>query len=265
MVHFLSLSSGSNGNCYYIGDGTRGILIDVGIGGRSIRKRLLQNGIPIDSVTFVLVSHDHYDHIRSLGTFTERFKKPVYATAEVLRALEHHYCTAGYMKGCTYALVPDQVNHIGDVEVTPFRVPHDAEDTVGYHILFGGERFTFMTDIGAPTDAAVHYASLADHLIVEANYDVDMLMRGTYPPDLKHRIMAGHGHLSNDQMASLLKRSWHRGLRDIYLCHLSENNNTPSLALSAARGAMRDLGVSEEEVRLRHLPRREASELFSWE
>ena len=265
MVHFLSLSSGSNGNCYYIGDGTRGILIDVGIGGRSIRKRLLQNGISIDSVVFVLVSHDHYDHIRSLGTFTERFKKPVYATAEVLRALEHHYCTAGYMKGCTHALVPDQVNNIGDVEVTPFRVPHDAEDTVGYHILFGGERFTFMTDIGAPTDAAVHYASLADHLIVEANYDVDMLMRGTYPPDLKHRIMAGHGHLSNEQMASLLKRSWHPGLRDIYLCHLSENNNTPSLALSAARGAMRDLGVSEEEVRLRHLPRREASELFSWE
>ena len=265
MVHFLSLSSGSNGNCYYIGNGVRGILIDIGIGGRTVKKRLLQNGIGIESVMMVLVSHDHFDHIRSLGTFTERFKKPVYATSEVLRALEHHYCTAGYMKGCTHALKPDEVNVIDGVEVTPFRVPHDAADTVGYHIVFEGERFTFMTDIGLPTDAAVHYASLADHLIVEANYDVDMLMRGSYPPELKSRIMTGHGHLSNEQMASLLKRCWHKGLRDIFLCHLSENNNTPSLALDAARGALRDLGIKEDEVNLKHLPRRECSELFSWE
>ncbi|MBO4570671.1 MAG: MBL fold metallo-hydrolase [Bacteroidales bacterium] len=264
MVQFISLSSGSNGNCYYIGDGVRGILIDVGIGARSVKKRLLQNGIDVNSIVMVLVSHDHFDHIRSLGTFTERFKKPVYATDEVLCALEHHYCTAGYMKGCTHALRPDVENDIDGILVTPFRVPHDAEDTVGYHILFNGERFTFMTDIGAPTDAAVHYASLAAHLIVEANYDVDMLMRGSYPPELKRRIMAGHGHLSNEQMALLLKRCWHKGLKDIYLCHLSENNNTPSLALAAAREALRELGVSESEVNLKHLPRREASELFSF-
>lgn len=264
MVHFISLSSGSNGNCYYIGNGEKGILIDVGIGGRSVKKRLALNGIDIDNIRMVLVSHDHFDHIRSLGTFTQRFKKPVYATREVIRALETHYCTRGYMTGCTHALVPEQENVIDDVTIIPFRVPHDAADTVGYYIEFCGERFTFMTDIGAPTDEAVRYARMADHLIVEANYDVDMLMRGPYPPDLKMRIMQGHGHLSNEQMASLLRRSWHEGLRDIYLCHLSENNNTPRLALEAAREVVEEHSQGGKAPSLTALPRRDASELFSW-
>lgn len=262
MVKFISLSSGSNGNCYYVGNGEKGFLIDVGIGGRSIKKRLLQNGIGIEKISFVLVSHDHFDHIRSLGTFTERFKKPVYATAEVLRALETHFCTAGYMRGCTHALVPEQENAIDDVKVTPFRVPHDAADTVGYHIEFSGEKFTFMTDIGAPTDSAVHYASVADHLVVEANYDVDMLVAGSYPQELKMRIMQGHGHLSNDEMATLLRRSWHPGLKDIYLCHLSENNNTPTRAMRAASDALKEVGA--EGTTLHYLPRRDPSELFEW-
>ena len=262
MVHFISLSSGSNGNCYYIGNGEKGFLIDAGIGGRSIKKRLLQNGISIDSIMMVLVSHDHFDHIRSLGTFTERFKKPVYATAEVIRALETHFCTAGYTRGYTHAIVPGQTTQIDGVSVTPFRVPHDATDTVGYYIEFEGERFTFMTDLGAPTDDAVHYASLADHLVVEANYDVDMLVAGSYPQDLKMRIMQGHGHLSNDEMATLLRRSWHPGLKDVYLCHLSENNNTPSRAMRAASDALRETGA--EGTSLHYLPRRDASELFEW-
>lgn len=262
MVHFISLSSGSNGNCYYIGNGEKGFLIDVGIGGRSIKKRLLQNGIGIEKISFVLVSHDHFDHIRSLGTFTERFKKPVYATAEVLRALETHFCTAGYMKGCTHALVPERENAIDDVRVTPFRVPHDAADTVGYYIEFCGEKFTFMTDIGSPTDSAVHYASVADHLVVEANYDVDMLVAGSYPQELKMRIMQGHGHLSNDEMATLLRRSWHPGLKDVYLCHLSENNNTPTRAMRAASDALKEAGA--EGTSLHYLPRRDPSELFEW-
>lgn len=264
MVQFISLSSGSNGNCYYVGNGEKGFLIDVGIGGRSIKKRLLQNGISIESISMVLVSHDHFDHIRSLGTFTERFKKPVYATAEVLRALETHFCTAGYMKGCTHAIVPGQPNQIDDVIVTPFRVPHDAADTVGYYIEFCGEKFTFMTDLGAPTDDAVLYASLAQHLVVEANYDIDMLLRGSYPRELKQRIMNGHGHLSNDDMATLLRRSWHKGLKDIYLCHLSENNNTPTHAMRAASEALKEAGAGKD-VTLHYLPRRDTSELFEWQ
>lgn len=264
MVQFISLSSGSNGNCYYIGNGEKGILIDVGIGTRTVKKRLALHGIDVNSVQMVLVSHDHFDHIRSLGTFTQRFKKPVYATKEVIRALETHYCTRGYMTGCTRPLEPGCESDIDGVKVTPFRVPHDAADTVGYFIDFYGEKFTFMTDIGDVTDDAVSFAGMAGHLIVEANYDVDMLLRGSYPPDLKLRIMQGHGHLSNEQMASLLRRCWHDGLKDIYLCHLSENNNTPKLALAAAQQVLDELTAGENAPSLTALPRRDASALFSW-
>ncbi len=267
MAVFLSLSSGSNGNCYYLGDGKSGILIDLGIGTRSIKKRLASYGIDINSISAVLVSHDHFDHIRSLGTFTERFHKPVYTTAEIIKALETHYCTKGYMSGCCNALVPGRANEIllcGSncrqiVTVTPFRVPHDAADTVGFHIGYSGKGITFITDIGEVTDEAVRYASMSDCLIIEANYDVDMLMRGPYPPELKARIMQGHGHLSNEQTASLLRRATRSDrcpLKQIFLCHLSENNNTPSVALGTIKKAI------PGGIALYCLPRRDPSEAF---
>lgn len=266
MVKFLSLSSGSNGNCYYIGNEESSLLIDLGVGLRTLKKRLAMRGIDIMSVDSVLVSHDHVDHIRSLGGFTDKYKRPVYATEKLHRALSHHFCTEGHLSGCAKVLKLGLENTLlSGVKVTPFSVPHDASDTVGYYIDFYGERFTFMTDIGYPTDDAVKYASMAQHLIVESNYDFDSLVRGTYPQVLKMRIMQGHGHLSNEQTASLLKRSWHEGLKDIYLCHLSENNNTPKLAYNCAFEALQSIGVTVgRDVTLHCLPRREPSPVYSY-
>ena len=278
MTRFLSLSSGSNGNCYYIGNDKCGILIDVGIGGRTIKKRLAEAGISIADIDLILVSHDHFDHIKSLGTFTERFGIPVYTTREIIISFEDHFCTRGYMNGHCHALRPEERAELamrdGKISVTPFRVPHDASDNVGYHIDFFGETFTFMTDIGSVTDAAVHYAALADHLIVESNYDYDMLINGPYEEELKLRIRDGHGHLSNDQTAELLQRALSEAdlsrvnPKDVFLCHLSENNNTPALALRSARKALIEktacLGIDCGKIRLEALPRREASQIFTW-
>lgn len=263
MVYFLSLSSGSNGNCYYFGNGRTAFLIDIGIGARTIKKRLAENGLSIDSVDAVFVTHDHFDHIKSLGTFTERFQKPVYLTRTLERALRRNFCTAGKLQGCVRFLKEGCEHELLDeLYITPFIVPHDATQTVGYHFLYGGERFTVMTDLGEVTDEAVHYASRADHLVVESNYDVDMLMTGSYPPMLKSRILQGHGHLSNDQTASLLRRACHEGLRDVYLCHLSANNNTPSLAYQSAEKTLVSLG---SRASLHCLPRSCASELFTFQ
>jgi Metal-dependent hydrolases of the beta-lactamase superfamily I len=266
MVKFLSLSSGSNGNCYYIGNEETSLLIDLGVGLRTLKKRLALCDIDISRIDSVLVSHDHVDHIRSLGGFTDKYKKPVYATEKLHKALNHHFCTEGHLAGCVKILTAGEENTLlSGVKVIPFSVPHDASDTVGYHIDFFGEKFTFMTDIGAPTDDAVRFASLASHLIVESNYDFDSLIRGTYPKELKMRIMQGHGHLSNEQTASLLKRSWHEGLKDIYLCHLSENNNTPKLAFDCASEALQSIGVCVgRDVTLHCLPRREPSPVFTY-
>ena len=214
-------------------------------------------------MSLILVSHDHWDHIKSLGTYVERFHKPVYGTKELFKALEHHFCTAGCIRSERNILEKGQTVNVCGFSITPFEVPHDAEDTVGYHICTEGHRFTFMTDIGAPTDEAVYYASMADHLIVESNYDLDMLLNGPYPPELKARIRNGHGHLANDQTAALLQRCWHSELKDVFLCHLSEHNNTPALALASARQALDLVGGSS--IRLVALPRTEPSLLYEWE
>ena len=258
----MSLSSGSNGNCYYFSDGRLSFLIDLGIGTRTIKKRLADHGIDLDSIDAIFVTHDHFDHIRSLGTFTERCHKPVYLTRTLEAALRHNICTAGRLKGCVRYLEEGKEALVGDsLRITPFIVPHDATQTVGYHFMLGGERFTVMTDLGEVTDEAVRYAALADHLVVESNYDVDMLITGPYPKELKERILTGHGHLSNEQTSSLLVRSRHAGLRDVFLCHLSANNNTPSLAGAAAKKTLESIG---SQASLYCLPRSSASELFTF-
>ena len=335
MTQFVSLSSGSNGNCYYIGNEACGILIDAGIGTRTIKKRLGEVGLSVDRVRCLLVSHDHFDHIRSLGTFAERFQKPVYATAPCIRAFDRHYCTHGYLgPGRCRELVPGEALEIEgggpqvpgarrgsvaptldtheSIRVLPFRVPHDATDTVGFFIDFCGETFTFLTDLGAVTDDAVFYASRSRHLIVEANYDLEMLLQGSYPPELKERIRNGHGHLSNAQTAELVRLALTAGdgaslsgavssgsssserpdnslsgaedplgqkiprsalapsdvivgplLQDVFLCHLSENNNTPELALATVSAAL-SAATHSSGIRLVALPRREPSEIFTW-
>lgn len=261
MVRFVSLSSGSNGNCYYIGNESVAFLIDVGIGGRTIKKRLSDVGISFDSINFILVTHDHVDHIKSLGLFTQRFHKPVYATRTLHKALNRNFCTAGKMSGCVHYLEEGHAEDVCGVSVTPFTVPHDATQTVGYHIVISGERFTVMTDLGDVTDDAVTYAKRADHLIVEANYDVDMLVRGMYPPALKARIMSGNGHLSNEQTASLVGRASHEGLKDVFLCHLSQHNNTPSLAFNTVKETLENVN---SQAFLTCLPRMQTSNLYEY-
>lgn len=262
MVRFLSLSSGSNGNCYYFGNDRTAFLIDLGIGTRTVKKRLAEQGLSIDDIDAVFVTHDHFDHIKSLGTFTERYHKPVYLTRTLEQALRRNFCTAGRLKGCVRFLEEGKEAAVGgSLLITPFVVPHDATQTVGYHFTFDGERFTVMTDLGEVTDDAVRYASLADHLVVESNYDVDMLVTGSYPRELKERILMQHGHLSNEQAASLLRRACHEGLRDVYLCHLSANNNTPRLAFESAQ---KTLGSVGSRASLHCLPRSSASELFTF-
>lgn len=260
MTKFISLSSGSNGNCYYIGNDKVSLLIDFGIGGRTVNRRLAAHDLSLAKVDMVLVTHEHMDHIRYLGGFTERFQKVVFATEKLHKVLEGHFCTVGKLGGCVRETVPGVETECVGVKFTPFSVPHDARDTVGYYIDFFGETFTVVTDVGMVTDDVVKYCRKAQHLVVESNYDPGMLATGPYTPELKKRIMENRGHLSNEQTADLLKRAYHDDLESVFLCHLSANNNTPSLAFDSARAALNSVGG--EEVTLYALPRREASPLF---
>ncbi len=264
MIKFISLSSGSNGNCYYIGDDEKNIslLIDFGIGGRTVKKRLAAFDIAADKVDFILISHNHMDHIKYLGGFTEKFKKPIYTTKKVHNALENNFCTKGHLCGCVKDIEVEKEYECRGVRFTSFLVPHDAIETVGYYIDFFGVTFTFITDIGYVTDDAVSYCRKSSNLIIESNYDLDMLMSGSYTPELKVRIVQGHGHLSNEQSSSLLKRAYHEGLQNVFLCHLSQNNNTPQKAFECASEALRSIGINDVPVYC--LPRSEASQVFSF-
>ena len=256
-LKFISLSSGSNGNCYYIGNGRVSLLIDAGVGCRALKKGLAEHGVDINDIDMVFITHDHIDHIRHLSTLIERYGKPVFTTPSIHRALENHPCTRGSICGYKKYIEKEVPYNYKDILITSFDVEHDATDTVGYHIEFGEEKITLITDIGRVTDVVERYCRMANHLIIEANYDKTMLERGEYPQYLKNRIKNGNGHLSNDVAAELIKRVYHKDMRNILLCHLSENNNTPELAFNAVSGALDGMGVFVGSgLNLHILPRR---------
>ena len=263
MLRFMSVSSGSCGNCYYLGTEKGGIVIDAGVSLRRLKKALQENELDMNSFSAVLVTHDHLDHIRHLGSFCKRLNKPVYTTADIHRALARHTFTAPTIGPCRKVLEEGMWNQVGDFKVRYFVVPHDATQTVGYAIEAEGRIFVIMTDVGRMTDEAVEIARQADTVVVESNYDIDMLMSGPYTYELKMRIIQGCGHLSNDECASAIRRFWHPGLRNIFLCHLSENNNTPDLAYHSAVEALAEKGCRKGEVALRCLPRQYPSPMFT--
>lgn len=262
MVKFMSLSSGSCGNCYFLGTENGAILIDAGVSLRRLKKVLQEYGLDTDSFSAVLVTHDHLDHIRHLGSFCKRLHKPVHTTSVIHNALARHTFTAPTIGPCRNILREGEWNEVAGMKVRYFEVPHDATQTVGYAIEVEGHKFVIMTDVGRMTDEAVEFASQADTVVVESNYDMDMLLQGPYTHELKMRIVQGCGHLSNDECASAIRRFWHPGLKNLFLCHLSENNNTHDLAYRASAEALKALGVEKGTVALRCLPRQHPSQMF---
>ena len=253
MVRFMSLSSGSAGNCYYLGTDSRGLLIDAGVSLRMMKKIFQNSALDLDSFSSILVTHDHMDHIRSLGSYCKRLKRPVYTTSELSQA---RFIGVSPVRECTRVLEEGCWNDVNGFEVRYFVVPHDATQTLGFAICFEGHKFVIMTDIGKMTEEALGFASKADTVVIESNYDVDMLLGGSYAHLLKMRISEGHGHLSNDECAEAISRFIHPGLKNIFLCHLSANNNTPKLAYDCSAR------VIEKGTSLRCLPRSTPSPLF---
>ena len=229
-ISFFSLSSGSCGNSYYLGNTHWGILIDAGIGPRIIKKRLAQYGIDLSSIMAILVTHDHFDHIKSVGYLGEKLHIPVYATHEVHRAIINHPLIRNSLNGSTVYIEKGKPFQIEDFQITAFNVPHDSVDNSGYFICFGDHRFTLATDVGTITDEVAYYICKANHLVIESNYDEEMPNNGRYPYHLKQRICSGSGHLSNRQTAEFLANNYSSDLRNIWLCHLSGDNNNPELA-----------------------------------
>ncbi|MCI1780225.1 MAG: MBL fold metallo-hydrolase [Bacteroidales bacterium] len=265
MVDFLSLSSGSSGNSYFISNGNSSFLVDAGIGPRTIKKRLAEHGFDIADLKFVLVTHDHSDHIKGLGSLAGRYKLPVYATSRLHKAMRLRLSTAGRLSGCERYAEPGKEFSVDGIKIIPFSVPHDATETVGYYISVDGVDFTFITDAGNPTEEMAEYCKRSRVVVIEANYDTGMLMEGSYPYILKSRVSSDHGHMSNDQCCKLIRSFLNPGIKSIFLCHLSANNNTPQMAYSAIEKTLESMNyIPGRDLNLCCLPRSECSDLFEF-
>lgn len=263
MTRFVSFSSGSCGNCSLLLGEHSGILIDAGVGIRHVKKELERLHLSFADISAILITHDHGDHIRSLGSFCKRVTVPVWTTQVLNDALSRHPFTREWIGPCKQNLTPGVWNPVTeDFDVQYFVVPHDATQCVGYAIRSGEELFVLMTDMGHTTPEALHWASLATTVVVESNYDMDMLLGGDYPQELKDRISHGIGHLSNDACAEAIGQFLHPGLKNLFLCHLSGNNNTPELAYASASAALLAAGVDPGTINLRVLKRGIATPLL---
>lgn len=265
-IKFLSLASGSSGNCYYLGCGEKGILIDAGIGIRTIKKTLKEIGVAIESIMGVFVTHDHADHIKSVGNLGERLHIPVYTTKTIHEGINKSYCVTEKLYSCVRHIEKEKAIQLGDFNILAFEVPHDGTDNVGYCIEVNGKIFSFLTDLGEITPLAAKYISMANFLILEANYDEEMLRMGTYPAYLKKRITSRTGHLSNSAAAEFLAENITESLKYIWLCHLSKDNNHPELAYKTVEWKLRNKGIIVgKDVQLSALKRSMPSDLYVWE
>ncbi|MBQ8657034.1 MAG: MBL fold metallo-hydrolase [Prevotella sp.] len=243
-MQFISFGSGSSGNCYYLYTPSDGLLIDTGIGLRMLKRHFRDFGLSLSSVHNILITHDHADHIKSVGSLSADYQLPVYTTRAIHDGIFRNYCV-------TKKIAPDKVHYLhtdesiqlGSFHVTPFSVPHDSAECVGYSIDCDGVRFCLITDVGEVTPTIGQHIAAANYLVIEANHDEEMLMNGPYPAYLKERIMSSHGHLSNKHCAEALAHYMTGNLRHVWLCHLSEENNHPELARKTVESILRSYGI----------------------
>lgn len=244
-LRFISFGSGSSGNCSYLGNDRFGILIDAGIDPTRIYAELDRNGIDIAKVGGIILTHDHGDHVRYAYTIVRRNRHMrIYCTPRTLNGMLRRHNISRRIKDYHQPIFKEFPFHLSDFVITPFEVNHDGSDNVGFYITAGDYRFVVATDMGSITDRADFYMRHATHLMIEANYDLNMLINGTYPEYLKGRIMAGNGHMDNIVTAKYLQEICSPKLRSIFLCHLSHDNNRPEIATGAVRKALAEAGIS---------------------
>src|SRR5947207_2837500 len=289
-MRVVSLGSGSSGNALLVEAGPNGrtkLLVDAGFSERILCERLRSAGVSISQIQGILITHEHADHILGLSTIMNRYATPVVADPRTLAAIEHVF-TAGILRSESGTLVSleteagiDPTEHVliedisnnhsvcdnsidfvvgthcmlGDIEVISFPVSHDAIAPCGYLLSAGGCRVCVVIDSGEVTPTMLEAMNQADLLILESNHDRERLLRGPYPYALKQRILSSTGHLSNDQAAEAVLRTWRTdAVRWLWLSHLSRTNNTPKLALQNMRERIEEAGANLARIHISVLP-----------
>jgi phosphoribosyl 1,2-cyclic phosphodiesterase len=223
-LFITSLNSGSNGNCYYVGNKQEAVFIDAGISCRETEKRMTRLGLSMDKVKAIFISHEHGDHIRGVAVLSKKWKLPVYITEGTLKN-----SMLKIEEELVQSFKADETIQIGELSITPFSKFHDAEDPHSFIVEGNGVTIGVLTDIGAPCEHVIRYFKKCHAAFLEANYDDEMLENGRYPYYLKQRIRGGNGHLSNKQALDIFNEHRPEYMSHVLLSHLSKNNNDPEL------------------------------------
>lgn len=273
-LQYISFGSGSSGNSCYIGNDSGGVVIDAGIRTDIIEETMHRAGLPMSHIKALLLTHDHSDHVRySYNLLRTHRHLSLLCTPRVLNGLLRRHSISRRIREYHTPIFKEIPFKVAGMEITAFDVPHDGSDNMGFFIQSDNLKFTIATDLGAVTERARHYIRQANYLVIEANYDDEMLTRGRYPEYLKARIRSANGHLDNRDTAALLSEIISPDLKYIFLCHLSKDNNTPAKALEEVRRSLRDKGLTighgmqtvtdlRADVQLLALPRFEPTRRF---
>ena len=273
-IFYQSFGSGSSGNCCYLGTVNGGLLIDAGIREDAVEMMLKSNGIGMHMIKGILLTHDHNDHIKYVYKFLRNYKGiSLFCTNRVMNGIMRHNNVSRRIKDYHVPIFKEIPFKVCDFEVTAFEVSHDGTDNMGFSVCYQDRPFVLATDMGVVTTRARYYMERAHYLVVESNYDRRMLIDGRYPEHLKARIMTSTGHMENEATGKLLSEIYHKEMRYVFLCHLSQENNTPEKARAASEAALKERGLSvglcdgsledrNADVSLMALPRKEPTRWF---
>lgn len=244
-MRFAPLYSGSSGNCSLVSAGRTNVLVDAGMTGKAVENALREVSFDPAGISAIVVTHEHIDHVKGIGVLSRRYDIPVYANEGTWRAMDP--IIGGIPMKNIRTFVTGQNFYVGDLDLTPVPLSHDAAEPVGYVFSEKAKRLVYMTDTGHVTEALRNAALGADLVFLESNHDIAMLKNGPYPYPLKKRILSDKGHLSNDAAADLAVKLYPSGVRRVILAHLSGENNTEITAYSAVRSALSENGIAEKD------------------
>lgn len=247
MFKFCSLYSGSTGNCSLVQTDTTKILIDAGESSKKIVEALNSINVDANLIDAILITHEHSDHVKGLSTFSNKFHIPVYANIETWDAMQKQKDKIEQDKINTFTF---NKFSIGDIEINPFSIPHDAANPCGFNLYHDNKKMSIATDIGHMSSEIIKHLTNSSFMLLEANYEPEILKCSSYPYLLKERIKGPNGHLSNTDAGKTISYLVNHGLNKVMLGHLSKENNFPELAYKTVVEELMENNISENSLRL---------------
>ena len=263
-LHFVSFGSGSSGNCSFLGNENGGVLIDAGVDPEHVCRDLEDNGIRLSKVKGILLTHDHADHIRYAYKLVRSNKHMrIYCTPRLMGGLLRHHNISRRIKDYQVSIFKEIPFFLAGMKITAFDTSHDATDNMGFCFEVNGKSFVVATDMGIITPRAEHYMQQANYLMIESNYDLNMLDTGKYPEYLKARVRGEKGHLDNKVAADFVAKNYHDDLKWVFLCHLSNDNNTPELAVAEMTQKLQARGLTVGDGSFAPIERDKAIQVYA--